>query len=502
MRWKEGEISLEQFEVRPGSAPHTLSVVDRQGRELLMADLMHLYLDEDGGLRITYMDVRLSPLLAKLLGMPRRSGLAIASLELQASTDLPAGTTGTGCSNPTWTGVIDVALTDIPQVGQTVREAGVRVVLTPAAALMNVGTAEVPWYRKFTANPKPPYNNDQHPFLVWSLYRESNGRLEQIAQSSLKHAFATVNNDCLPCVAGHILWAGTGAIGHPANGCTDVYGKVTNERRNFLGPRDEVTAHTGVWQRCGSIFDPDCDDDEDIPPELDEFDRRMAVMESDLDQNGARYYFDSWYLIRDDVNIFNSMGYRELDPDLDGGVWNLGLVGNFRQGPVVNGWVDPLFPGRDAMNVTFDTGVGRLQVAVRVSYQGGGLYRYEYGVMNHDFDRQVRSISVPLPAGATASSLTFNDPDTDPTTDWVGGVSANAVSWQAPAVEDSLDWGTLFSFGFSSTAAPESLSMTVVALEAGTVPSIEMATLTPGVPEVFADGFESSDLSSWSQVTE
>ncbi len=502
LRWAGGEVSLEQFEVRRGSTPRTLSLVDRAGRELLMANLMHLFLEEDGRLRITYMDVRLSQLFANLLGMPKRAGLGVASLELLASTDLPASTMGTGCTNPTWTGIIDVALTDIPQVGQTVREAGVRVVVTPSAALMNVGTAEVPWYQKFTANPKPPYNNDQHPFLVWAMYRQMDGRLEQIAQSALKHAFATVNNNCLPCVAGHILWAGTGAPGHPVSGCTDVYGKITNEKRNFLGPRHEITAHTGVWQRCGSIFDPDCDGVEDIPPVIDAFDRRMAVVEADLDLVGARYFLDSWYVVRDDVNIFNTMGYRELDPQLDGNVWNFSQVGGFHQGSVVDGWVDTADPGRDAMNVTSDTGVGHLQVAVRVNYQGGGLYRYEYAVMNHDFDAQVRSVSVPLPAGATANSLTFHDPDTDPTTDWTGAVSASAVTWQAPSAGAALDWGTLFSFGFSASAPPETLSMTLEAQEHGSAPSIEVATLAPGRPALFADGFESADFSAWAMVVE
>ena len=70
------------------------------------------------------------------------------------------------------------------------------IVIAPDAKLANEGTADVLWWKQFTA-PSAPYGNDQHSFLVWNLYRiDAQGRLEQIGVSGLKHAFFTVNTDC------------------------------------------------------------------------------------------------------------------------------------------------------------------------------------------------------------------------------------------------------------------------------------------------------------------
>ena len=77
------------------------------------------------------------------------------------------------------------------------REAGVRVVIAPSATLRNVGTADVPWYPKFHTGVgetyPQPYDRDQHPFLVWALYRQTGEVFEQLAVSEAKHAFFTVN---------------------------------------------------------------------------------------------------------------------------------------------------------------------------------------------------------------------------------------------------------------------------------------------------------------------
>jgi hypothetical protein len=355
----------------------------------------------------------------------------------------------------------------------------------------------VPWYNRFSA-PKPPYNNDQHPYLVWAMYRLLDGRLEPLARSPLKHAFATINAGCPPCEPGHILWAGTGAAGHPSAGCTDVYAKTTNENRNLLGPRSEVTASTGVWQRCGSIFDPDCDDAMDFPPVTGDFDRRMAVPEAALAVPGALYFVDSWYVVRDDVDIFNSMGYRQVDPVLDGNVWSFGLVGGYAQGPVADAWVDPQAPGRDALNQRLDTGEGWVQLAVRVSYLGGGVYRYDYALVNHDFDRQLASLALPLAAGAGVMAASFTDADEDPANDWAASVVGDSLVWQAPDAAAAADWGTLLSFSFQSTTPPAAAAASLGVAEAGDPASLTISTLAPGVAELFADGFEGGTTAAWS----
>src|SRR5690606_22348495 len=67
-------------------------------------------------------------------------------------------------------------------------------------------TADVAWYQKFTGN-SAPYGNDQHPYLIWNLYRlYPDGSIEQIGRSGVKHAFLTVNSRCISqCGGGHQL---------------------------------------------------------------------------------------------------------------------------------------------------------------------------------------------------------------------------------------------------------------------------------------------------------
>ena len=52
-----------------------------------------------------------------------------------------------------------------------------------------------------------------------------------------------------------------------------------------------------------------------------------------------------------------------------------------------------------------DTASGRLKVAVRATDLGEGQWRYDYAVMNLDFDPRVAAFSVPLPAGAVPRTL-------------------------------------------------------------------------------------------------
>ena len=44
------------------------------------------------------------------------------------------------------------------------------IAVAPSATLKNVGVTDIPWHGKFSGN-FPPYNNDQHPYLAWNMYR-------------------------------------------------------------------------------------------------------------------------------------------------------------------------------------------------------------------------------------------------------------------------------------------------------------------------------------------
>ena len=476
--WSGGRLSLAGARLRGGPREKTLEILGKDGAPLFTADHMHVNVDRQAGrVRLYNLDLRLSPDLARRLGESRRAGLAVASLEVRAAALIPKSSVERlegACSNPNF-GPSDVALVDLSSVTQTAREPGVRVAITPSASLMNVGTTDVPWHAKFSGS-FPPYNNDQHPFLSWNMYRVANGVFEQIGASALKHAFFTVNSGC-GCPGGDILWVG----------CGDTYGVGTNEDRFNLGPRSEVTAHTGVWQRCGSIFDPNCDGIEDVPPIVDEFDRRMTVAESDLQTPAATYYVDGWYVVRDDVDIFNTMGWIEVQPVLSGGTWIFQQLTSMVHGAVVDDWVDPGSPGPNADSRLLDTGEGKLEVAVRATDLGGGQWAYAYVISNLEFDRRIGSFEVPLPGGTSVSNVKFHDGDNDPATDWAATVvPGDHIAWQTPTDPAAQDWGRVFTFQFQTDAAPVAGSPVTVSLgiqepPAGslTTPILGPSLLTP-----------------------
>jgi hypothetical protein len=307
----------------------------------------------------------------------------------------------------------------------------------------------VPWIAKFAA-PGPPYNNDQHPFLVWNMYRVSNGRLEQIGQSGAKHAFLTLNTNC-GCPSGNTLWVN----------CEDTYSVGTNNSSGSISPRSEITAHTGIWARCGSIFDPNCDGVQDPTPGFSgaaDY-RRAGILETDLQTPGAQYYGDGWYVVRDDTNIFNTMAYRPLTPSFSGSTWTFGL-GTQSFGAVADAWVNPVTPGPNADNQRFSTVDGHMTLAVKATDVGGGRWRYDYALANHDFDNGVTSFGLPLPANAVVTNTYFHDADRDTTNEWVASVTPGSIRFQPPKgilrtpAAYVMHWGLLYTFSFEVNAAP------------------------------------------------
>ena len=239
-------------------------------------------------------------------------------------------------------------------------------------------------------------------------------------------------------------------------GCEDVYGVGTNDSVSTLGPRSEISAHTGIWQRCGSIFDTNCDGvPNSTPPFSGPTDsRRMSVLETDLQVAGAQYFADGWYVVRDDNNIFNTMAYRIVTPTLTTN-WTFPPVGNHTYGPVIDAWVNPANPGPNADTRRIDTRGGRLTLAVRATGLPSGRWRYDYALMNHDYDAGITSISVPLPAGTVVTNAFFHDVDRNASTDWVATITPGAqIRWQSPNAAARLPWGLLFTFSFEVDAAP------------------------------------------------
>jgi hypothetical protein len=455
LRGAGDSVSLSGFELRAGREPQSLELVTTAGEILFHGTLPHHAIDATRGVFDLFnVDLQVSADLAARWKRPEVTGLVAGVLTMRAEIEgwesLPAPAAPPGCSD--WSGDKDVALIQMNAIQQTFRSSG-RVVITPSARLKNVGSGNVPWHSRFSGF-FPPYNNDQHPYLVWALYREINGVIEMVANSDVKHAFLTINSNCEPgaCTQGHILGVG----------CEDVYGVGTNS--GHLGPRSEINAYTGVWAHCNepapntpSHYDqvaPFCSSDNNGGAE-NGFAHRLVVHDTDLSVAGAKYYFASWYLVRDDINIFNNMGWREIAPSFSGSTWTFGFVSNFFNGSALDAWVNPLAPAPGSANVIHnEPGVGAVQVAVKATDVGRGFFKYVYAVHNHDFSPQVDSFSVPLAAGVTANQVRFIDLDDATGNNWTATITpGDSITWTAPAGA-RMPWGTMFTFSFVANVAP------------------------------------------------
>lgn len=514
-----GRIDLRDFRLvpRPAAAgvPPVLDLVGADGKSWFYVDrLMYELVDDQRNLAVRTMDLRVSPELARRLGKPEVADWVIADMELSTQV-LRRGDDPTGAYVPRWAGnpvpgvpgatfTADLFMETFSAHysrcnGCTGAGGSGNVVFTPSSTLRNnvnngtaaptvagdpLGTssalwaADIPWYTKFTGN-FPPYNNDQHPYLIWNLYRlNADGSMVQIGRSGVKHAFLTLNLGCLEDPGNdHIL----------GRGCSDVYGVSNNDSNNSLGPRSEIIPATNQWGRCGSIYDLNCDGLANSSGN-GVYDQRLVVTESQFSgpaQTGATYLFESWYLARGDVNNLNSMATKRVTFTRSGSVWVVGGNDQFRLGPAIDRWVDPAAPGAGAASVQLVTAEGNVKVAAKSTNLGGGRWRYDYAVMNLDFARAVTEGAEPnlrvlsnlgfnrftIPVGtATITDLIVEDGDLDAANDWSASISGNNVIWSAPSGR-ALNWGTMIRFSFIANKGPAK-------------GSFQLGVATPGSPNV------------------
>ena len=549
-----GAADLRAFTLRPNArAPFALDLVGGDGHTWFVLDRGHYQLEDDGeGHRsgtfaLRYMNLHLSAYFAQRLGHAEFSGVGVGGADTLSpvQTADASSIVGATCSAP-WPGQAgagaDVRMVYALSDAETGAPDGIHfqrcglpdgsgswqiatctatstdraVVFAPDTSLVNAGTTTVSWHRMFSA-PSPPYGNDQHPFLVWNLYRiDADGALRQLAASGAKHAFNTINKTCN---------CDDHTNSYP--GCEDSYSQYSNDidattQPNYLGPRSEIIPARGVFGRCLSVFDSNCDGIQDADAGAnDAFQYRAVVRESEIMsslQPNARYLFEYWYVVRDQTNIYDAMGYRPIafgKTPAAGGAYMWKAVPltfedntSFANGAVINYWVNPTAPPPGALNTELATPEGRARVAVRSTPLGGAWYRYDYAVMNFDFARAVidpahptepdlhvlssdgfAAFALPLGAGATVRDAVFSDADGDTGNDWTFSVDANGIRWQAPAGHP-LNWGTLYRFSFSADRAPLAATAQLDVAMAGSPPSYGTATLAPLDDTIFRNGFE------------
>jgi hypothetical protein len=542
-------IDLRDLTLRVRSDnPRVLDVVSSDGKVWFFSDrIMFELADENKTLAVRAADVRITPALAARLGRPEAAGWEVADIAMNTQIFVQGpGTDGRECDPYPWPTVAVPGVTgqtyqadlfmesfDISPVdclscdGPGGANDGT-IAWAPTSSLknnVNNGTLEatiagdplgtstalytgnIAWYTKFTGSPpnyNPPYKNDQHPLLIWNLYRiNANGSIEQIGRSGVKHAFLTINAGCADsCFDSHSL----------GRSCGDTYGTGNNDSPWDMGPRSEIVPATSTWGRCGSIWDPECDGSEHDNGN-DSWTQRLKTHESQVDpavNTGATFMMDSWYLARQDINIYNSMATVTGTPHYSGGQWSFNGQSNYRLGAAIDRWVDPASPPPNAMNTELAVTEGHAKLAVKVTDLGNGSWRYDYAVMNLDFARAVtqpaganggpdpRVISnqgfdsFTIPAGGTIGATTFSNGMLD-VPGWTESSADGTVTWTAPD-GGTLDWGTLYSYSITTTSAPVAGTASLHVALSGTPVAYDVATLVPAAsgPDdtVFANGFD------------
>jgi hypothetical protein len=486
-------VQVNSFRLVPTESPLnnsdivTFRMIDQNDRHLFTIDSVHIEYDKAKGLLLmSNMDLFASKELAQLLDKPVLANQVVGQIHTYSTLTIPAEAEtdlrGETCAtHPIWPpeADVDVQLIDIGAV-QWMRNIGAdKIIVAPSARLKNIGTAEVPWYQQFTTPPHDPYNNDQHPFLNWAIYREIDGRFEQLGVSGIKHAFLTINSNCtINCGSSHILWLG----------CEDVYGTGNNDSSFALGPRAEIEAFTGVWENCGSFFDPMPCTGSHQQSSNGTDENRLSVYTADLtDPAVTSMYMQAWYLIRDDVNIFNSMGYRSIAPTPSGGGWNMNRGPVFKNGAALDNYVTPDTLSAMETSQSQKTGEGQFTVASKVVDLGGGLYRYNYAIENYEFDPRFINYHIPLSDTASFTNPVFSDPEHDDLNNWQFDHSNGQLN-VVGSDQNEQDWGMLFSFSFTSDSPPIQGEMTIDAAHPVLNATVNSVVLLPEL--ISKHGFE------------
>ncbi|MEO7756003.1 MAG: hypothetical protein ABIS07_05460, partial [Dokdonella sp.] len=285
-----------------------------------------------------------------------------------------------------------------------------------------------------------------------------------------------------------------------------------NDSTSDMGPRSEIIPATGQWGRCGSIFDTNCDGSSNASGNSS-WTQRMKAPEKLLAHaanDGVSFLFESWYIVRDDINIYNSMASESVNPQFSGSQWALTGATGYKLGAAIDRWVDPATPTATSRSTELVTSEGHAKLAVKVTDLGNGKWRYNYAVMNLDFARAKTSgaepnlhvisnagfdsFSVPVPANAHILGPNANVGEVNPNLRWRSRIAAGQLSWStdmtipsfdnadypSPTSLSTLDWGVLYSFSFTSTLPPGNGSATLHVAEAGAPTSYPVATLVPG----------------------
>ena len=322
---------------------------------------------------------------------------------------------------------------------------------------------------------------NRHPVIALNLYRLMDGRFEQIGMSWVKHGFCAGDSPtCAPCTP-------DAPCETLQIGCSDTYHSTLNGLSQFLGPRSEVDAATGVFRfphaaatgvNAGRMLVRI----EDVTPSLNP---------------GATYYGETQFVTPDDAgttNAYNNNTWRAVTVGtLNFGTWDLAFTGlSMQQEPAIRAWQDA-DPGVTLVNVDVD-GDGRFILGHAVTNNGDGTWHYEYALFNMTSHRSAREFAVPVAAELSVTGIGFSDVtyrfgdgvggiDYDGT-DWAVTVGGDLLGWStdteaANPNANALRWSTLYSFRFDASSPPVAATATIGLFRAGTPAQVTVPVAGP-----------------------
>lgn len=336
-------------------------------------------------------------------------------------------------------------------------------------------------------------STNQHPVIAQHMYRLKDNRFEMIGQSWLKHGFTALTGSICSQMFGYGCNGQGGSV--LGVGCSDPYSSSLNGSYTWLGPKHEVNATTGFFPYPHGSY-----------PNNSPIGKRLQVHDDYLDpdiNDNALYYVEGHYIASDDAaagNGLNNASYRRtLVSETSSNVFNLTLVGEtVRMLPAIYAWKQN-DPSVEIVEVDVPDD-GRFIIAYKVWQDEddptGETWVYEYAVHNLNSNRSAGSLSIPT-GGADVTDVRFHDVDWHsgaPYTNepWDVTTDGDAVTW---ATEDSsvnmnanaLRWGTLYNFGFKTTAAPAKGEATLGMFRTGTPTEVVANVLVPEAQDVPGD---------------
>lgn len=333
----------------------------------------------------------------------------------------------------------------------------------------------------------------QHPVFGQNLHRIRNGRIEQIGLGFAFHGFsALAQNACgLGCTP-------TGDVQLQGPGCSTPDTASILGFQPSLAPRSTVNAATGAI--VYPFQNPGCS-----PASLCE---RVQVAESDLADPGAIYLSETVVVQFQDAAAgatSNNASTRRFAVNsafsmvVQGDLLPMSAVQAWRQ-LNNNGALDPDVLVTEA-SIAND---GVLHVGSKAIPIGNGRRRYVIAIENISSDRAVSGVTVVMGADPSPQNFTFHDVDYHSgevydNADWNFFIGDASFRWMSPASfaqnpdTNALRWGTLYTFTFTSTAAPVDGQILLTLFKPGAPGGLGAAARVPGNVNAYCPGDVNDD---------